>query len=262
MWKKAFNKEMEHIAKVNRLSQSSMSSMGPEQLGEGMYGLAQLALYFSSSHRFFGLSKIHCLPICWSVLEAWNNAFHLSWLTAKHLKSITVYFLSTQTKGNLDHTSSTFRDERERECVACFRRLFSTPTFCLPTCQFLLSLNRRVRGHCPVHGVFSRSPDFWKALLTSSGHDRNQPTTQGERPLVTSVHVASWRSHPPWKSWASPKCACLLVHQQSWPVSQIWFWTIRNTVKPALSDHRFKWPPAFSDRFFMHGESVIQNDLY
>ena len=34
------------------------------------------------------------------------------------------------------------------------------------------------------------------------------------------------------------------------------------TVKPALSDHRFKRPPAFSDRFFMHGESAIQNDLY
>ena len=35
-----------------------------------------------------------------------------------------------------------------------------------------------------------------------------------------------------------------------------------STVKPALSDHRFKRPPAFSDRFFMHGESAIQNDLY
>ena len=35
-----------------------------------------------------------------------------------------------------------------------------------------------------------------------------------------------------------------------------------NTVKPALNDHRFKRPPAFSDWFFMHGESAIQSDLY
>ena len=33
------------------------------------------------------------------------------------------------------------------------------------------------------------------------------------------------------------------------------------TVKPALNDHRFKRPPAFSDRFFMHGESAIQTAL-
>ena len=31
--------------------------------------------------------------------------------------------------------------------------------------------------------------------------------------------------------------------------------------KPALNDHRFKRPPAFSDRFFMHGESAIQTAL-
>ena len=37
---------------------------------------------------------------------------------------------------------------------------------------------------------------------------------------------------------------------------------IERTVKPALSrDHRFKRPPAFSDRFFMHGESAVQNAL-
>ena len=35
-----------------------------------------------------------------------------------------------------------------------------------------------------------------------------------------------------------------------------------HTVKPVLNDHRFKRPPAFSDRFFMHGESAIQSDLY
>ena len=34
-----------------------------------------------------------------------------------------------------------------------------------------------------------------------------------------------------------------------------------STVKPALNDHRFKRPPAFSDRFFMHGESAIQSAL-
>ena len=34
-----------------------------------------------------------------------------------------------------------------------------------------------------------------------------------------------------------------------------------NTVKPALNDHRFKRPPAFSDRFFVHGESAIQTAL-
>ena len=33
------------------------------------------------------------------------------------------------------------------------------------------------------------------------------------------------------------------------------------TVKPALNDHWFKRPPAFSDRFFMHGESAIQTAL-
>ena len=33
-------------------------------------------------------------------------------------------------------------------------------------------------------------------------------------------------------------------------------------VKPALSDHRFKRPPAFSDRVFMHRVSASQNDLY
>ena len=35
----------------------------------------------------------------------------------------------------------------------------------------------------------------------------------------------------------------------------------KSTVKPALNDHRFKRPPAFSDRFFMHGESAIQTAL-
>ena len=40
------------------------------------------------------------------------------------------------------------------------------------------------------------------------------------------------------------------------------FTLIITTVKPALSDHRFKRPPAFGDRFFMHGESAIQNNLY
>ena len=33
------------------------------------------------------------------------------------------------------------------------------------------------------------------------------------------------------------------------------------TVKPAFNDHRFKRPPAFSDRFFMHGQSAIQTAL-
>ena len=33
------------------------------------------------------------------------------------------------------------------------------------------------------------------------------------------------------------------------------------TVKPALNDHRFKRPPAFSDRFLMHGQSAIQTAL-
>ena len=36
---------------------------------------------------------------------------------------------------------------------------------------------------------------------------------------------------------------------------------LKLTVKPALNDHRFKRPPAFSDRFFMHGESAIQTAL-
>ena len=33
----------------------------------------------------------------------------------------------------------------------------------------------------------------------------------------------------------------------------------KHTVKPALNDHRFKRPPAFSDRFFMHGEFCHSN---
>ena len=36
---------------------------------------------------------------------------------------------------------------------------------------------------------------------------------------------------------------------------------IIRTVNLALNDHRFKRPPAFSDRFFMHGESAIQTAL-
>ena len=44
--------------------------------------------------------------------------------------------------------------------------------------------------------------------------------------------------------------------------SNLWPWTSKaNTVKPALNDHRFKRPPAFSDRVFMHGEFAIQTAL-
>ena len=63
----------------------------------------------------------------------------------------------------------------------------------------------------------------------------------------------SWELHP-----AREKS----THQNAaWAESELRL-KIIGTVKPALSDHRFKRPPAFSDRFFMHGESAIQNDLY
>ena len=52
-----------------------------------------------------------------------------------------------------------------------------------------------------------------------------------------------------------------LVRTNQFQVKSTKMGTGRKFVKPALSDHRLKRRPALSDRFFMHEESAIQNDL-
>ena len=59
----------------------------------------------------------------------------------------------------------------------------------------------------------------------------------------------------------SPVLFCCAVVHRSFNFFFLIFQRNSSTVKPALNDHRFKRPPAFSDRFFMDGESAIQTAL-
>ena len=107
--------------------------------------------------------------------------------------------------------------------------------------------------------------------LFMRAHPLNHPLNQPAPPVLSGINTL----HTSW-NWAiyffiSPNVCCSFTIPKMFGIfiqygfrrllAGWWSVKIAGTVKPALNDHRFKRPPAFSDRFFKHGESAIQTAL-